>query len=165
MTKITKFLYINLDPIFVTHFTIGIQPKINKIHTSEAQQRWSRSRSAGVDSGRSLNFRLEQGPEPESILRSVQGGRPQMTSHYLGQKSPPSPPCHISSQVFKPPSNITSQFEPPPRYICNYKFPSILCLTRQKFHLFCRFDLCTLWQDQHSIRKTSKILHTLLSKN
>jgi len=133
MTKITKFLYINLDPIFVTHFTIGIQPKINKIHTSEAQQRWSRSRSAGVDSGRSLNFRLEQGPEPESILRSVQGGRPQMTSHYLGQKSPPSPPCHISSQVFKPPSNITSQFEP----------PVIFAITN--FHLFC------VWLDKNFI--------------
>jgi len=63
-----------------------------------------------------------------------------------------------------PPANITSQFATPP-YICNYKFPSILCLPRQKFRLFYRFDLCTLWQDQHSIRKTSKIPHTLLSKN
>jgi len=57
-------------------------------------------------------------------------------------------------------------FEPTPPfgaflYSCNYKFPSIFCLLRQKFHLFYRFDLCTLWQDQHSIRKTSKILHTL----
>ena len=74
----------------------------------------------------------------------------------------PSHPCHISSQVFNPPWNITSQFGTPP-YSRNYKFPSILCLLRQKFHLFHRFDLCTLWQDQHSIRKTSKILHTLLS--
>jgi len=76
----------------------------------------------------------------------------------------PLPPCHISSQVFNPPSNITSQFANPPPYICNYKFLSILCLPRQKFHLFDRFDLCTLWQNQHSIRKTSKIRHILLSK-
>ena len=60
---------------------------------------------------------------------------------------------------------ITSQFATPPPCSCNYKFPSIVRLLRQKFHLFYRFDLCTLWQDQHSIRKTSKILHTLLSKN
>jgi len=40
-------------------------------------------------------------------------GRPVMTSHYFGQKFTPSPPCHISSQVFKPPSNITSQFASP----------------------------------------------------
>ena len=46
----------------------------------------------------------------------------------------PLPPCHISSQVFNPPSNITPQFvNLPPPYICNYKFPSILCLPRQKF--------------------------------
>jgi len=31
---------------------------------SDTDQRWSRSRSAGVDSGRSLHFRLE----PESIF-------------------------------------------------------------------------------------------------
>ena len=31
---------------------------------------WSRSRSAGVDSGRGLHFGLEQ--EPESTLRSMQ---------------------------------------------------------------------------------------------
>jgi len=67
--------------------------------------------------------------------------------------------------LLKPPSNIMSQFANPRPYICNYKFPSILCLPRQKFHQFYRFDLCTLWQEQHSIRKTSKILHTLLSTN
>jgi len=33
------------------------------------------------------------------------------------------------------------------------------------YHYHYRFDLCRLWQDQHSIRKTSKIRHTLLSKN
>jgi len=38
-------------------------------------------------------------------------------------------------------------------------------MPRQKFHFFYRFDLCTLWQDRHSIRNTSKILRTLLSKN
>jgi len=32
-------------------------------------------------------------------------------------------------------------------YNCSYKFPSILCLFRQKFHLFYRSDLYTLWQD------------------
>ena len=55
----------------------------------------------------------------------------------------PFPPCHISSQVFNPPSNVTSQFATP-SYICNYKFPSVLCLPRQKFNLFNRFHLCTL---------------------
>jgi len=63
-----------------------------------------------------------------------------MTSHHFGQKSTHSSPCHISSQVYKPPSNITSQFAKHPPYICNYKFPSILCLPRQKFHL-CFIDL------------------------
>ena len=87
-----------------------------------------------------------------------------MTSHYFGEKFVPCPPCHISSQVFKPPWNITSQCANPPHVSFNYKFTSILSLLRQKFHLFYRFDLCTLWQDQHCIRKTSKILHTLLSK-
>jgi len=39
-----------------------------------------------------------------------------------------------------------SQFATPP-YNCSYKFPSILCLLRQKIHLFYSFYLCTLWQD------------------
>ena len=70
----------------------------------------------------------------------------------------PLPPCHISSQVFNPPSNRTSQFANlPPPYICNRKFASILFLPGQNFHLFYIFHL---WQDQHSIRKTSKILYT-----
>jgi len=77
----------------------------------------------------------------------------------------PLPPCHISSQVFNPLFKYNVTICNPPPYISNYKFPSILCLPRQKFHLFYRFDLCTLWQDQHSIRKTSKILHTLLSNS
>jgi len=89
-----------------------------------------------------------------------------MTSHYFEQKSTPSPLCHIRHKYLIPASNITSQFAtPPPAYICNYKFPSILCLPGQKLDLFHRFDLRTLWQDKHSIRKTSKIVHTLLSKN
>jgi len=81
----------------------------------------------------------------------------------LGINLPLSPLVTFRHKYLIPPSNITSQFAHTP--FCNYKFPSILCLPRQKFHLFYIFDLCTLWQDQHSIRETSKILHTLLSKN
>ena len=89
-----------------------------------------------------------------------------MTSHYFGQKSTPSPPIvTFRHKHLTPPSNITSQFPTRLPHIWNYEFPSILCLPRQNFHLFYWFDLCTLWQDQHSIRKTSKIPHTLLSKN
>jgi len=89
-----------------------------------------------------------------------------MTSHYFGQKSTPSLPCHISSQVVNPPSNITSQFAIPPLHLqLQNSIYFKLRLPRQKFHLFYRFDLCTLWQDQHSIRKTLKILQALLSKN
>jgi len=88
-----------------------------------------------------------------------------MTSHHFGQKSTPYPLVTFRHKCLIPPYNITSQFAIPPPYSCNDKFLSILCLPRQKFHLFYRFDLCTLWQDQHSIRKMSKILHTLLSKD
>ena len=53
-----------------------------------------------------------------------------MTSHYFGQK--PTPPPLVT---------FRHKYLTPPPYICNYKFPSILCLPRQKFNLFYRFDL------------------------
>ena len=92
-------------------------------------------------------------------------GAVQKWRHTILGKNLPLPP-HISSQIFNPPFKyhvtISNPLSP---YICNYEFPSIVCLPRQNFHLFYRFYLCTLWQEQHSIRKTSKIPHTLLSKN
>jgi len=48
------------------------------ISSMSSNQRWLRTRSAGVDPGQSLNFRMEQGRsqsfwfEPESSLMSVQ---------------------------------------------------------------------------------------------
>jgi len=77
----------------------------------------------------------------------------------------PLPPCHISSQVFNPPFKYHVTISKSPALCLHYEFPYISCLPRQNFHMFYRFYLCTLWQDQHSNRKTSKIPHTLLSKN
>jgi len=63
-----------------------------------------------------------------------------MTSHYFGQKSTPSPPCHISSQVFNPPWNITSQFATPTIAVTNFH---LFCVCLDK-NFICFIDLiCT----------------------
>ena len=79
----------------------------------------------------------------------------------LGKNLPPPPLVTFRHKYLTPPSSITSQFaNPPPLTFAIANFHLFCVCLDKNFHLFYRFDLCTMWQDQYSIRKTSKILHT-----
>jgi len=78
--------------------------------------------------------------QERSLLQRAWGMGPSINDVTLfWAKIYPLPPCHISSQKFNPPLkyNVTI-CNLPSSYSRNYKFPSILCLLRQKFHLFDR---------------------------
>ena len=80
----------------------------------------------------------------------------------LGKNLPPTPLVTFRHKCLTPLKYNVTIWKTSPPYSRNYKFPSILRLLRQKFHLFHRFDLC---KTNILFVKTSKILHTLLSKN